>query len=414
MPGRWRVGIAIVGVTCLVSSTVITPASAPGGDLALGRPRGESITFTKGASTVTPSALPLSAPSQNQAKKPSKPTAIRVDRHSATSLRVWWGKVPGAKSYKVYRQVKGKWKVVKTTSSLSWVNKKLPKRTVQRYQVAACAGKKGRGPCSAKSSSVYATTFSSAKDKKVNVTAIKLVNFPRDELGPHDRWSFTVDLKPARWGEQKRQTAASTSLRMVSSDPSVVSVRSPDLPIPDGVGDLVAKKPGSAVITVTAHNGLSVSARVYVRDRACPVVLHDPIEGWIPSTYVTPLIRTHGAKICALTRYVMTHPAGGGTVTLDAHGQLVTIGDLRLPDWLWGAARDILTTGSAYRTELLLTDERSSVYLYLNDIPWRSEGSERAALDYTPYLYDYFGKPPTTHWSAWTETGGIVRWDAEP
>ena len=404
-PIRSRIAVGIVLPALISLSTVngAPPASATD------HPNPSSPVAWVAASTVPgaerDAAVALSAP--GAIKAPQSPSVVRVDRKSATSLKVWWSKVAGAKSYKVYRQVKGKWKVVKVTASLSWVNKKLPKRKVQRYRVAACTGVKGKGVCGGLSQQVFATTFG-PKDKKVNVRAVKLVEFPRDRLGLHDKWDFGVVLTPTLWGELKRQIPVSVSLRMVSSNPSVVAVESIGAIPEDGVGRLVAKRAGSAVITVTAHNGVSTSVRLHVRDRACPVTLDDPIEGWIPSTYFASLIKAHGDKICELTSYVMTHSAGSGEVTLDTNGQLAKDGNLRLPDYLWGSLREVLSTGSVYPAAMMLSSERTSVYLYLNDIPWGKSGSRRAALEYRPYNYDQYGRLPTTHWSAWVETSGVV------
>jgi hypothetical protein len=342
--------------------------------------------------------------------RPQVPSSVRVNRKSDTSLKVRWSKVPGAKSYRVYRLVKGKWKVVKTTSSLSWVNKKLPKRKVQQYRVAACAKAKGKAPCGSKSVKVSATTYA-AKDKKVNVRAVRLVGFPRDELGVRDGWEFGVELTPTLWGEMGRQVPVSVSLRMVSSDPSVVTVKSVGANPYDGAGRLLAKKVGSAVITVTAHNGVSKSVRLYVRDRACPVVLHDPMEGWT-SPGMTAFIKVHGDKVCALTRYVLSHPVGYGYIfALDQHGQLERNDVYPLPDDMWGQVRDVLSTGSPYPVELFLSDDGVSVYLYTKDIPWGEDGSRREILEYRPYWYNHGGNPDTTHWSTGAEQGGEISSD---
>jgi hypothetical protein len=330
-----------------------------------------------------------------------------VSRKSATSLKVWWSKVAGAKSYKVYRLVEGKWKVVKRTSSLSWVEKKLPKRKVQQYRVAACAKAKGKAPCGPKSTAVSAITYT-AKDETVNVKSIKFDSLPKS-LSVYDEWEFIAYLVPAQNGEKKNPVPVSMSARVVSSDPSVVSVSSTLSSFSNNRwGQLVAKKLGFAVITMTAHNGVSASFRVNVVDSSCPV---DP-ESWGPEeySYVAPLLASHSDQICALNQYVMTHPVGDGVATIDELGQVVVEkGDPQLDATGWGMTQSILSFDWPHRTEIEFRQHSISVRLYLNDVPWLGVGSLRVLIAYSPYrYYPNAGPVKVKHWLNRIEQGSDV------
>jgi hypothetical protein len=394
-------GIAIAAsVACVVSFGVTAPLDVgrdAGGspDVNVGIPAAELA-----ATHVTAEAL--SAPLVVPAGKPKVPSSVRVDRKSATSLKVWWSKVSGAKSYKVYRLVKGKWKVAKATASLSWVNKKLPKRKVQQYRVVACPQAKGKGACSGMSARVTATTYSK-KDKKVNVGAVSMDFIPAG-LGVYDEWGFDIILRPAAWGSAKRKSVVSNAVVVSSSDPSVVAAELVYMQRPvegmvsgsDGSGRLYAKREGSARVTVTAHNGRSASFVVRVGDRSAPI---NP-ENQAAMRYFASLVQMHSGTISSLARYALSHDVGSGMVALDGHGQLVVVdGELRVPDSVRRDLWNVMATGSPYRTEIGYWGEGIEITIYLTGIPWGQLGAERMTLTYSPYDYRG-GTPPKNHWEA--------------
>ena len=296
---RFPVWVASVAI-------LMTATAHAGVSTASATPAGGDVTSWEGLpkAAAAPHAVTVQARVPATAPRPSHPTAVRVDRKSSTSLRVWWSKVAGAKSYKVYRLVKGKWKVVKVTSKLSWVNKKLPKRKVQRYRVVACTGKKGTGRCRGKSPEVSAITYSKGY-WRVNARAIVRKPLPV-ALGLVDVWNLEAEAVPSKKGQLDDKLVVSKKLRFVSSNPKVVAVEHPE----DG-GDLVGVGVGKAKITVTAHNGLTISFWVTGKDFTRPVILE-----WGGSPEVKAVLALHKTKIGDLAHFAVPHD-------LDVDGYLV-------------------------------------------------------------------------------------------
>ncbi|MDR1768150.1 MAG: hypothetical protein LBR32_06960, partial [Propionibacteriaceae bacterium] len=92
-----------------------------------------------GGVPVAAAAAPQSGSASEVVKAPAVPSVVWVDRASDTSLKLSWRKVKGAKSYRVYRLVKGKYTLAKKTTKLAWTARGLPKRKAQRFRVKACA-----------------------------------------------------------------------------------------------------------------------------------------------------------------------------------------------------------------------------------------------------------------------------------
>jgi hypothetical protein len=384
------VGVGVLAVVLVWVGGVANVVAAP---VASGRPGGVAGRASSGGKTLPP--LPVAGLNiPVAAARPAVPSSVRVGRKSDTALRVRWGKVAGARSYRVHRLVEGKWEVVKVTSSLSWVEKKLPKRTVQQYRVAACAKVRGKAPCSSKSVGVSATTYS-PNDETVNVQSIKFLSLP-ESLGVHDVRYVHATLTPAQSGKVEDLVPVSTEVRLLSSDPSVVSVSVARLrwfsvkgvdPVPVR---LVAEGFGSSVITVIAHNGVSASFRVSVVDSSCPIEIGDLSErwSWESSVYTAPLVASRGAQICALARYALSHPVGDGVVTINGRGKFVVErGGPQLDAYAWGLVRSILSADRSYRSDITFVDHAFIVTLYFNDIPCRREGSECMAIAYVPHGY---------------------------
>jgi hypothetical protein len=148
---------------------------------------------------------------------------------------------------------------------------------------------------------------------------------------------------------------------------------------------------------------VSKSFRVYVRDSACPIKLNtmSASPGWKPSTYTASLVASHGAQVCAVARYALAYPVGDGLVTLDNRGKLVVVvGSPQLSDSARKSVEEVLSVDWPYRVEVEFWDHSTRVYLYLNSVPWSSNGSERATLSYSPYWFepDPYFSAPVSHW----------------
>ena len=76
--------------------------------------------------------------------RPSKVKTIKVVSYDYNALKITWSKASNAKQYKVYRATSknGKYKLVKTTKSRSFVNKKLATGKKYYYKVRAINGSK--------------------------------------------------------------------------------------------------------------------------------------------------------------------------------------------------------------------------------------------------------------------------------
>lgn len=62
---------------------------------------------------------------------------LEADRIKRTSIKLSWSKVEGAKKYRVYQYIDGKWKRIKTTSSTSYTVEKLKSGTKYKFKVRA-------------------------------------------------------------------------------------------------------------------------------------------------------------------------------------------------------------------------------------------------------------------------------------
>lgn len=98
------------------------------------------------------------------ASKPAQVKGVKAVSITADSCTVKWSKVKGATSYKVYRaeSKNGTYKLVKTTSSLSFKNTKLKPCKTYYYKVQAY-NKKVKGKASAVKSVKTASKYSNLK-----------------------------------------------------------------------------------------------------------------------------------------------------------------------------------------------------------------------------------------------------------
>jgi hypothetical protein len=222
------------------------------------------------------------------------------------------------------------------------------------------------------------------------------------DLGLHDHWNFIVTLVPAKWGTAKEKEVVSENLTVMSSDPSVVSVDMPSNRYPYLYPSLVAKKLGSVRITVTAHNGVSSSFRVRVRDLT-GVIDPKPVSSPDRNAEIAALVAAHGPKISALASYALTGGVRGFDARLGEDGEVeVTWGDMDgVPGWVESYVRDILMTGSIYPTEVYLHGGIGfAIKMWLSD-------ETTMTLSYAIYNIGVpGGDPRKTHWKIWFEYYG--------
>jgi len=196
------------------------------------------------------------------AQKITAPATVKAAKASTTSLKLSWSKVPGAKGYAVY-QCKPKAKIFKKVKTLagskvSWINTKLAKNKVYKYKVRAFMTVNGTKKYSPYSYVVSAKTFTKAA-KTVNVKSVK-ADYTNRYLG-----LMQVAKVKASVSVPKGKKAISKNLRWTSSNPSIVTV--------NGAGWLQAKgKTGSAKVYIRAHNGVTKTLNVTVKDYANPAV----------------------------------------------------------------------------------------------------------------------------------------------
>ncbi|MDR1767119.1 MAG: Ig-like domain-containing protein, partial [Propionibacteriaceae bacterium] len=301
------------------------------------------------------------------------PVVVWVDRASDTSLKIQWRKVAGAKSYRVYHLVKGKYKLVKTTTKLSWKAKGLAKRKAQRYRVSACATKDGKR-CSAKSWWAEGIPYVSG-DYYVNAGKVKIDKIP--VLGLRDQWKLVYDLLPAKYGKKpegmyKHADYSDSPTRYMSSDMSVVSVGKLG-------GRLTAKKVGKAKVTVVAPNGRRASVTVRVADRAEPVVDTEAGNPWFADA--SGFVAAHKDRLARLARYTLSHNFKTAEAVYgldaDANAVLVKGQDPGLPDQVRDDLWHVLAENSAYPVYVHFGPGWETTVQFVYNGPW----------DYDPYSY---------------------------
>lgn len=87
-------------------------------------------------------AYSVSNRSAKTKKRYLKPPVVTLTNTTSTRIKLKWKKITGAKKYVIYRRIgtSGKWKKIKTTSSLSYIDKNLKKGTTYYYRVYARRG----------------------------------------------------------------------------------------------------------------------------------------------------------------------------------------------------------------------------------------------------------------------------------
>jgi hypothetical protein len=195
------------------------------------------------------------------------PTNVKVVKKSATSLKISWSKVAGAKGYVVYQYSSKakKYKAIKTlkgASKTSWVNKKLKTNKTYKYKVAAYKlinGKKKYSKLSyVVSARAYAKNAKTVNASKV-ITSDRYNTYMKRYLGLK-----AVDLIPMEVKVSgKNVKPLSNKIRWFSSNTKLVKVNSKGYIRAQG-------KAGTCYVYARAHNGVTKKIKVTIRDYANP------------------------------------------------------------------------------------------------------------------------------------------------
>ena len=236
------------------------------------------------SASVEPSTAPSTVPSQAPSEGKTGPVTAQEQAqavldinaglkvvHNGTSASVQWGKVDGAKYYKVYAAYCGsKYKMIKTVDAVAKCKVTIKKlngkklsttknikvyvaayRTVETKNGEAVTkkdvriaktiaghvvGKKNTKYSNAKKIKLSKTSYTLKKGKKVKIKAKTVLQYPkRKQLGD----------------------AHAKEFRYATSDKSIATVSKS--------GKITAKKKGSCVIYVYARNGLAKKVKVTVK-----------------------------------------------------------------------------------------------------------------------------------------------------
>jgi hypothetical protein len=269
---------------------------------------------------LTVSVLLLSAPPLAFAKSLlSAPKRVKVYRNSATSLVLYWDRVKGAKGYRVYRYDKKKkaYRKLVDTKRLLKIDKKLKSDTVYRYKVRAYTKTWGQKQFGKYSYSVSAITFS-PRAKWVNARGVFLGIKRPVEIGINTKWDLEPELISVKAGNAKKKKIFDIRFRFSSSNKKVFMVNKK--------GIFTGKKPGSAYLTVRAHNGSAKRATIIVRDFANPKEFWTEDASWEASL----VLSTVPQELKAVASYFNLHRSQTGKLYLDENDKLINPNKIKL------------------------------------------------------------------------------------
>lgn len=169
---------------------------------------------------------------------------LKASKATKNSVTIKWKKVSKASKYLVYGAKKGsKYKLLKTTSSKSYTNKKLKKGTYYKYTVIA-VDKNGKKLSTSKV--VIVTTIGG---KTNNPASVKL---NKSKVSLKKKKTFTIKAKV---NGKKLKTYRKVAYESSNTKIATVSRK----------GKITAKKKGKAMIYVYAQNGVSKTVKVTVK-----------------------------------------------------------------------------------------------------------------------------------------------------
>ncbi|MCL2788567.1 MAG: fibronectin type III domain-containing protein [Micrococcales bacterium] len=232
-----------------------------------------------------PSAVGCVVPSRSTLPAPSLPKATRV---SQTALKVAWKKVPGANGYRidVAKSEAGPYRTAVTLtkgSTTSWTMTALKPGSIRFFKVRAFLESGGTKVFSKPSPWVSAV----ANKKRATLRNVtKIIGFPSGTLGVGGR----DGLYYSPFGDGQSKKLGKTRYEIVSGKGIVRMEDWYSLPRLKGaqpIGlDLVGVKPGTAKIRAIAHNGVTATATIKVKDFTQPAAFV-----LSPSAASSPLLR---------------------------------------------------------------------------------------------------------------------------
>lgn len=162
------------------------------------------------------------------------PASVVATSASYNSIKITWGAVAGASSYKIYRATSniGTYTLISTATGTSYTNTNITTGKIYYYKVQACT---------TKDYSNYSTVVSSSAI--VNVISVKL-NKTTDNLTVGNTDTLVAAISPSN--------ATNKTIKWSSSKTSVSTV--------DSTGKITAISAGKATITATTTDGIKTAS----------------------------------------------------------------------------------------------------------------------------------------------------------
>jgi hypothetical protein len=245
----------------------------------------------------------------------AKPKFPKVRRTSDTSHQINWKKVSGVNGYVIYRYNKSKKKYarVKTTNNITstkWTDRKLEKDKTYKYRLRSYKRVNGKKVYSGYTYSISAKTYSKSA-KKVNAGSINAKS--SITIGLVGKTSVKVKIKPSKFGNAKKKSVISKSIRFVSANSKIV--------VDGKKGKLSPRKPGTTNVYAIAHNGTLKKIKVKVVDYAKPAVWNNLNK---VDEEARVILVEQSDDIKEIASYFSTHPKSQNTILyLDEYGKLV-------------------------------------------------------------------------------------------
>jgi ribosomal protein L9 len=273
--------------------------------------------------------------------KPEAPQSPIVKRINSTTLKLSWKKVEGADGYLIYRYNSGsktyKREARVTGNKSSWIDKDLKTNRTYAYKLRAFKQVGDKELLSSYTYGVSARTHSN-KAKKTNVASIKALK--NITMGLRVQEMPEIVLRASSATKQKYPIPVSTKLFYTTSNKNVTVSKN---------GIVTARKLGTSIITVRAHNGVSTKITIKVVDYAKLKNFDFMMGNFIPT-----VVDEQKEAICELASYFSKRKNSPvGVLYLDQNDNLMNWNKVNL-----GTMKDEL-----YQ---LLYDSPYPMYIYVD------------------------------------------------
>ncbi len=340
---EWSRGVVALGVTVVLSLSVLTPASA------------EPVSVVSPhalADPAVPAAAVGAVDSVVRVARVAAPSRVVVRRVSPTVLRVSWSKVPDAGGYRLYVKKDGKYVAVPAVrgKALSHRLTGLTSNTTYTFRVRAVKKVAGKKVLSGSSYWVSANTWTKA-GKYRNATA------PKFQFGTWAVQLTQMDYfqRYASVNQGSGTKLVSTKVRYISSNPNLVKV--------SASGELTTgTATGTTKVRAVSHNGLSRVLKVKVVDYATKQRL--PGNYYEVPNEIKVLWKNFRKELGQIASYVLKNQTGNTTTfSLNTAGNMVVTGKNRLPAKVTALIRKLLKSAEIPMTITLELRELVEVKL---------------------------------------------------